>query len=208
MNKSSPLMISRPKALLENHPAANNAAERQRRRRVERLNIKRNEFIKFAYTIHYGFFTFILLFLWITGCFVKGDYSSSPILHFLRITPADTDCSVGIEVWFMVYMLFCPIAWMLSIYVQRKSRTGLIIHSFMLETWYRHYEIWTNQDRKINWAVMGIEIANLVWAIIMAILNSTLDHKQYVGGAITECMRDFGMNAVFFCYIFMAMGFA
>ena len=41
----------------------------------------------------------------------------------------------------------------------------------------------------------------------MAILNSALSNENFRGGAITDCMKDYGMGAVFFAYIFMVMGF-
>ena len=108
--------------------------------------------------------------MYLCGSFKKGDYKEY-IAIWMNINVVDTECNPAIEVWYFTFVFFCPVvlvgSWILSCYATPTN----IYCSYTLETWNKYYEIWTNNDRKINWVIIGVEIFNLFWAIMGSILN-------------------------------------
>lgn len=176
-----------------------------RRRRFERTIVERHGLIQYGYGLHYGVFTFILLMMSLAGCFKKGDNTVE--LEYLSYKVPDAECSPLIEIWYCFFIVGCPIAMVIGIilyYVAKKHRN---FHAYTFETRYVYYEIWTNNDRKINWPFIGIEIYNIVWAIVGSLLNTMLDSVSPLGGAINDCMKNYGLTYVLMGYSFMAFSY-
>ena len=83
-----------------------------------------------------------------------------------------------------------------------------MINCYTLETWRRHFEIWTDKNWKINGAILFIEVFNLVWALTGILLDNVLEQGGLGDGAIRECMRDFGIVYALMAYVFIALGIA
>ena len=144
--------------------------------------------------------TFLVAMMWASDCFKKGDYSHE--LAFFNFEVPDADCPAPVEVWYKVFVVFCPAAMLAGIVLYRKARAHSNFHAYTFERRYSYYEIWTDNSREINWTVMGIEAFNIIWAITGFGINSGIPSHSRAGGSITDCMKDYGITYVLMGYCF------
>lgn len=98
----------------------------------------RHTFIKFGYTLHYGMFTFILLLMYISGAFTKSDQNEwYTAKTMLGIREEDVECTVGIRIWFFMFILLCPLAVFIGACAGRRAKHNYHVRTYTLETWKR-----------------------------------------------------------------------
>jgi len=89
--------------------------------------------------------------------------------------------------------------------VKYFAKRNNIYCSYQLETWRKYYEIWTNNDRRINWPIMLLEFVNIAWAITGTVLNNVPEGTK--DGAIGHCMKDYGMMYALMGYLSILFGY-
>ena len=177
-----------------------------RRGRIEISPFDRYSIINYGYIVHYSLFTFMLLAMWAMGSFSKGSKNQWDILE---VDPEDVPCSPGMEAWFALFIFFCPFAIAVATYASCKAKGNYTRKVYTLETWHRQYEMFTNNDRHVNWPIAFIEISNFLWGLVGSILNSTLANPKSAGkeGALRDCINDYGVNTNLLVFVFLVLSY-
>ena len=59
----------------------------------------------------------------------------------------------------------------------------------------------------INGPIIAIEVLNFLWAVTGSIINKAFVQDPSNGGAIRECMKDYGLNYTLFAYVWISLGY-
>ena len=88
-----------------------------------------------------------------------------------------------------------------------RARGNHTIYNYTLETKRVRYRILTNRDKFVNYPILAIDWINLIWAIIGLIMDKALGVSSTGHGAITNCMRDYGMNTCLMVQVLLTLSF-
>jgi len=183
----------------------------RRRQRTEYIPVDRFQFLLYTYTIHYFLFSAILFIMQASGAFDATDGNTADYLNPLLPRPKydDVSCSPAIQLWFFAFLILCPLyalsSWAIAIFRAKHHHDTF---TYSLETLNRVYVVKSSSDRIVNYTALAIEYSNLLWAILGTIFDKAYAVESTKRGAISNCMRDYGMNTCLMAYVFITMGYA
>ena len=159
-----------------------------RPRRIEDIPFDRYSIICFCYLQHYVFFSIIIYIMYKLGCFDKLNgndyYALESKDHF-----ANVDCSPVMENWFATWIFFQPFAILVSIWSACLSKNRYDAKQYILETWYRRFIVYSNNESIINYPIIFLDVFNLVWAVTGNIISKVYaNEKAYItSSALRDC---------------------
>jgi hypothetical protein len=65
---------------------------------------------------------------------LEKNYEKVPAENSIGIHVEDTECSLGIEIWFSSFILFCPVAAITAAVCQFKSKNEMTRHIYNFES--------------------------------------------------------------------------
>mmetsp|Transcript_23097 Transcript_23097/g.35771 ORF Transcript_23097/g.35771 Transcript_23097/m.35771 type:complete len:248 (+) Transcript_23097:249-992(+) len=142
--------------------------------------------------------------------YLVGDFKKMSSEEYYKFEQqfANIACKRPMEVWFVIFLFFCPLAMVTSAFVALfKAKNNYSVKVYTLETWFKQYKIFSNGDKGVNYPILSIDYFNLAWAITGHILNKKLQDPAYNQGAIRDCMRDYGMSTCLMAFVFVTMGY-
>ena len=122
------------------------------------------------------------------GCFDKLNgndyYALESKDHF-----ANVDCSPVMENWFATWIFFQPFAILVSIWSACLSKNRYDAKQYILETWYRRFIVYSNNESIINYPIIALDVFNLVWAVTGNIISKVYaNEKAYItSSALRDC---------------------
>ena len=111
------------------------------------------------------------------GCFNKlksnDYYLLKPKDQF-----ANVDCSPAMEHWFTAWIIFQPIAIVVSVWSACLSKNRYDAKQYLLETRFRRYIVYSNNEKMINYPIIALDVFNIVWAVTGNILSKVYANKN------------------------------
>ena len=111
--------------------------------------------------------------------------------------------------WFAFWVFFAPVAFLVSLvifcgYGQNRRQD---LRQYSIETWYRLYKIYTNNDNRVNGCILAIDTINILWGLIGTYLSITLKNKNSKADGIFNCIRDYGLPSTLMAMLYILLAY-
>lgn len=111
--------------------------------------------------------------------------------------------------WYAFWVFFSPVAFLISLVLccGYGSSRRQDLRQYSIETWYRLYKIFTDNDNRINRPILALDIINILWGMTGTYLSIKLKNENSQADGIFNCIRDYGLPSTLMAMLYILLAY-
>ena len=111
--------------------------------------------------------------------------------------------------WYAFWVFFSPVAFLISLVLccGYGSSRRQDLRQYSIETWYRLYKIFTDDDNRINRPILALDIINILWGMTGTYLSIKLKNENSKADGIFNCIRDYGLPSTLMAMLYILLAY-